>query len=30
MFDNFFSFFKIFPLKMKIFKKPYNMLEGNG
>ena len=30
MFDNFFFFFKIFPLKMKIFKKPYNMLEGNG
>ena len=30
IFNNFFFFFKIFPLKIKIFKKPYNMLEGNG
>ena len=28
IFDNLFFFFKIFPLKIKIFKKPYNMLEG--
>ena len=27
--STFFSFFKIFPIKIKIFKKPYNMLEGN-
>ena len=26
----FFFFFKIFPLKITIFKKPYCMLEGNG
>ena len=26
----FFFFFKIFPLKINIFKKPDNMLEGNG
>ena len=30
IFDNFFFFFEIFPLKIKIFKKPDNMLEGNG
>ena len=29
MFNNFFFFFKIFPFKIKIFKKPENMLEGN-
>ena len=29
-FQHFFFLFKIFPLKIKIFKKPYNMLEGNG
>ena len=29
-FNIFFSFSKFFPLKIKIFKKPYNMLEGNG
>ena len=23
-------FFKIFPIKIKIFEKPCNMLEGNG
>ena len=27
---NIFFFFKIFPLKIKIFKKPYNMWEFNG
>ena len=26
----FFFFYKIFSLKIKIFKKPYHMLEGNG
>ena len=29
-FRQFFFFFKIFPLKIKIFKKPVKMLEGNG
>ena len=29
-FPTFLFFFKIFPLKIKIFKKPYNMLEVNG
>ena len=29
-FSTFFFLFKIFPLKIKIFKKTYNMLEGNG
>ena len=29
-FSTFCFFFKIFPLKIKIFKKPYYMLEGNG
>ena len=29
-FQQFFFFFKIFPLKIKIFKKTDNMLEGNG
>ena len=29
-FRRFFFFFKIFPLKIKIFKTPDNMLEGNG
>ena len=28
--QQFFLFFKIFPLKIKIFKKPDNILEGNG
>ena len=27
---NIFFFFKMFPLRIKIFKKPYYMLEGNG
>ena len=30
IFNIFFFFFKNFPFKIKIFKKPYNMLEGNG
>ena len=30
IFDNFFFFFKNFPLRIKIFKKPDNMLEGNS
>ena len=28
IFNNFFFFFKIFPLKIKIFKKTYYILEG--
>ena len=29
-FSTIFFFFKIFSLKIKIFKKPYNMIEVNG